>query len=103
MFPCEKEKENGWRFPEHHVREPETCLHVRAQTELEEHTSGICQDTGMKCCPGTQEMRNNTRMPPISWYFQRCLIINTLSIMPLWHRDIFNCILSGFLCLYQLG
>lgn len=103
VFPWENEIENGWRFPEHHVREPETCLHVRAQSELEGHTTATCQDTGVQCCPGAQEMRNNTRMPPISLYFQRCLIINALCIIPLWHRYLFNCMLSVLLCLYQLG
>lgn len=100
MFPWEKKEENGWSFPEHHVRQPETYLHVRAQTELEGHTTASCQkDTGMQGCPGTQEMRNDTGVPPISQYFQRCLIINALSIMPLQHRDTFNCILSVLLCL----
>lgn len=45
--------------------------------------------------PGTQEMKNNTRMPPISQYFQ-CLIINTLSKMSLQYRDTFNYIPSVF-------
>lgn len=52
MFPWEKKVENGWRFPEHHVRQPETLLHVSAQTELEGHTTASCQkDTGMQLLP----------------------------------------------------
>lgn len=84
MFPWEKKVENGWRFPEHHVRQPETLLHVSAQTELEGHTPlpHVRRIQGCSCCPGTQEMRNSTGVPPISQYFQICLIINALSTMP---------------------
>jgi len=57
-----KEVGNGWSFPEQHVRETETCLHVRVQPELERRTITTCQKHAeVRCCTGTQEIRNNTR------------------------------------------